>query len=102
MTEAYISFGWLGVFLIMFLMGLFYSIYQEFFFTTNSGLLMTSMGIALLPQMISIESQMAAYLGGLLQQIFLTLVIFLPVIRWPTETSPRHIGFVTTRVEPSH
>jgi oligosaccharide repeat unit polymerase len=102
MTEAYISFGWLGVFLIMFLMGLFYSIYQEFFFTTNSGLLMTSMGIALLPQMISIESQMAAYLGGLLQQIFLTLVIFLPVIRWRIETSPRHIGFVTTRVEPSH
>lgn len=82
LTEAYISFGWLGVVGIMFLMGIFYDAYRRMFFSSRSDLLMTGVGIALLPQMISIESQMAAYLGGIVQQVAFTLLVFLPVIRW--------------------
>jgi len=82
MTEAYISFGWYGVMGIMFLIGIFYDVYRRILFSVNSGLLMVGLGIALLPQMISIESQMATYLGGILQQVIFTLLIFSPVIRW--------------------
>ena len=82
MTEAYISFGWYGVVGIMFLMGIFYDVYRNMFFTNRVGWLMTALGIALLPQMMSIESQMAAYLGGIVQQVGFTLLVFLPVIRW--------------------
>jgi hypothetical protein len=81
MTEAYISFGWFGVVGIMFLMGIFYDFYQKIFFAKTSGDLMLGLGVALLPQMIGIEAQMAGYLGGILQQVLLTLLVFLPVIR---------------------
>ncbi|HEY5405131.1 MAG TPA: hypothetical protein VIK24_19825, partial [Pyrinomonadaceae bacterium] len=45
-----------------------------------SGGLMFCIGIAMIPQMIGIEAQMATYLGGILQQVLLTLIVFLPVI----------------------
>ena len=48
---------------------------------------MVGVGLALLPQMITIESQMATYLGGILQQVIFTLVIFSPVIRWRSQRS---------------
>jgi hypothetical protein len=81
MPEAYISFGWFGVLGIMFLLGIFYDVYQRTFFAKSSGGLMFCIGVALIPQMIGIEAQMAGYLGGILQQVLLTLIIFLPVIR---------------------
>ncbi len=82
LTESYISFGWYGVVGIMFLMGIFYDIYRNLFFSKGSGFLMTGIGIALLPQMMAIESQMAAYLGGIVQQVVFTLLVFLPVFIW--------------------
>ena len=82
LAEAYISFGWLAVVIIMIMMGIFYDAYRTIFFSSRSGLLMMAVGIALLPQMVGIESQMAGYLGGLVQQIVFILIIFAPVIRW--------------------
>jgi hypothetical protein len=87
MTEAYISFGWYGVVGIMFLIGIFYDVYRRVLFSHNSGLLMVGVGLALLPQMITIESQMAAYLGGIVQQVIFTLLVFSPVIRWRSPQS---------------
>jgi hypothetical protein len=82
LTEAYISFGLYGIVGIMFLMGVFYDVYRNLFFLKSSGFLMTGIGIALLPQMLAIESQMAAYLGGIVQQVVFTLLVFLPVFGW--------------------
>lgn len=82
LTEGYISFGWYGVLGVMFLLGIFFGFYQRTFLGKSSGLLMSSLGIALLPQMLGIESQMATYLGGIIQQVAFSLVILLPVIRW--------------------
>ncbi len=48
---------------------------------------MVGMGMALLPQLLVIESQMAPYLGGIVQQIVLTLIIFLPIIRFTPRRS---------------
>jgi len=95
LTEAYISFGTFGVLLIMFLMGIFYDLYRQLFFLKGSGFLMTGIGIAILPQMMTIESQMAAYLGGVVQQVLFTLVIFLPVFVW------KRRGATSVEVSPS-
>jgi hypothetical protein len=82
LTEAFINFGWLGVIGVMFLVGIFFDVYQRMLFGEHSSLLLSSLGIALLPQMLTLESQMAAYVGGLAQQIILSLVVLVPIIRW--------------------
>ncbi len=82
LAEAFINFGWLGVIGIMFLLGMFFDFYQSAFLSKSSGLLMSSLGIALLPQMLGVESQMATYLGGIVQQVGLSLLVLLPIIRW--------------------
>jgi hypothetical protein len=101
LPEAYISFGWYGVVVIMFLMGIFYDIYRGMFFNNGPGVLMTGIGIALLPQMMTIESQMAAYLGGIVQQVVLTLLIFLPIFIWKRSRPIDVPSFRTGRVRPS-
>jgi hypothetical protein len=80
LTEAYINFGWIGVVVIMFMLGIFFDFYSRFFFAESSGLVLSSLGIVLLPQMLAIESQMAQYVGGLVQQTLLSLLVMLPAI----------------------
>lgn len=79
LIEGYISFGWLGGLGVMFLLGIFFDFYQETFLNKESGVLMVGLGVALLPQFIVIEAQMAQYLGGFVQQIFLLLLLALPI-----------------------
>ena len=86
LTEAYINFGWPGVVCIMLLMGIFFDFYGKFFFSKGSGLVLTSLGIVLLPQMLAVESQMAQYLGGIVQQAAFALLILLPAIRLRRKT----------------
>jgi hypothetical protein len=81
LAEGYINFGWIGVLGIMFLAGIFFDFYQTAFLSTTSGALMTAIGVMLLPQFLSVESQVAQYLGGILQQLVVTLVVMLPIIR---------------------
>jgi hypothetical protein len=80
LTEGYINFGWVGVVGIMFLLGIFYGAFQRIFLTDTSSILFHGIGMALLPQLLGIEAQMAAYLGGILQQVLLTLLVFSPII----------------------
>jgi len=81
LSESYISFAWPGVVGIMFLLGIFFDFYQNLFFSRSSGILLGSIGVILLPQMLGIESQMAVYLGGIIQQTLFVLVVFLPALR---------------------
>ena len=81
LTEAYISFAWTGLVGIMLLLGIFFDFYQNFFFSRSSGVLLGSLGVVLLPSMLGIESQMAAYLGGVIQQVLFVLLVFLPALR---------------------
>jgi hypothetical protein len=80
LTEGYISFGWLGAMGIMFLLGVFFDFYQNAFLTKQSGIILTALGIVLLPQFLTIESQLAQYLGGVVQQVILTLLVMLPAM----------------------
>jgi hypothetical protein len=82
LTEAYMNFGWYGVVLIMFFLGVFLDFYRRFFFSESSGLVLSSMGMVLLPQMLAIDTQMAQYLGGISQQVLFSLLVFLPAVRW--------------------
>lgn len=81
LTEGYINFGWPGVFTIMFLIGIFLDLYVRFLFGPSSGLVLSSLGIVLLPQALGVESQMATYLGGIIQQVALSLLVLLPALR---------------------
>jgi hypothetical protein len=81
LTEGFMNFGWVGVVGIMFLAGIFFDFYQKTFLAKTSGALMTGIGVILLPQFLSVESQMAQYVGGILQQVLVTLVVMLPIIR---------------------
>lgn len=80
LTESYISFGWVGVVSIMFLFGVFYGFFENWFLSSNSGLLFQSIGVALLFPILGIESQASVYLGGLIQQVLLTFLIFTPIV----------------------
>jgi hypothetical protein len=81
LAEGFMNFGWAGVVGIMFLAGVFFDFYQKTFLSKSSGALMTGIGVILLPQFLAVESQMAQYVGGLLQEIMISLVVMLPIIR---------------------
>jgi hypothetical protein len=81
LTEGFINFGWAGVVGIMFLAGIFFDFYQKTFLAKSSGALMTGIGVILLPQFLAVESQMAQYVGGIMQQVVVTLIVMLPIIR---------------------
>lgn len=80
LTEGFISFGWPGALGIMFLLGVFFDFFQSTFLAKASGQLLISLGIVLLPQFLTIESQLAQYLGGIIQQVVFTLIIMLPAM----------------------
>jgi len=81
LTEGFMNFGWAGVVSIMFLAGVLFDFYQRTFLSKTSGALMTGIGVILLPQFLGVESQMAQYVGGILQQVVVTLLVMLPLIR---------------------
>ena len=82
LTEAYINFGWVGVPLVMFLLGVFLDFFQRTFFAKTSGLLFNAIGVVFLPLLLGIEAQMAQYLGGMVQQVVMILIVMLPLLRF--------------------
>ncbi|MEA2173649.1 MAG: hypothetical protein QOD00_1241 [Blastocatellia bacterium] len=80
LTEGFINFGWAGVVGIMFLLGIFFDFYERTFLSNISGALMNAIGFVLLPQFLSIESQLAAYLGGIIQSLVIIFVVAMPVM----------------------
>ena len=81
LTEGYIAWGWTGVALVMFLMGVFYDFFGSAFLSNQRGDLFRAIGVCLLFHLMAIESQLSQYLGGMLQQILVTILVFLPVLR---------------------
>jgi hypothetical protein len=81
LTESYISFGWWGPPMIMFLVGMLLDWLRYSFLNINSGILLNAIGVALLPNFLAIESQMAQYISGLVQAVALTMVVLVPVMK---------------------
>jgi hypothetical protein len=85
LAEAYINFGWPGVICIMFAIGIILGFYERSFLAKDSSTLFLAIGVALLPGILGIEAQMSAYLGGVIQTVLLTILVFLPVLRRPAK-----------------
>jgi hypothetical protein len=85
LTEGYINFGWPGVILVMLLVGVLFDVVATTFLSRGSGYLFAAIGIAILLQFMTIESQMALYVGGLVQKVALALLLLVPA----TRTVPR-------------
>jgi hypothetical protein len=81
LSEGYINFSWPGAMGIMFLLGIFFDFYQTTFLSIKSGPLLQAVGVVLLPTFLSIESQLAQYLGGIIQEVVVILVVMLPAIK---------------------
>ena len=80
LAEGYISFGWAGALGIMFLLGIFFDFFQSTFLSRASGQVLSALGIVLLPQFMTIESQLGQYVGGIVQQVLFTLLVMLPAM----------------------
>ncbi len=81
LTEGFMNFSWPGAVGIMFLLGIFFDFYQTTFLSIKSGPLLQAVGVVLLPTFLSIESQMAQYLGGITQEVVVILIVMLPAIK---------------------
>jgi hypothetical protein len=81
LAESYINFGWLGPVLIMFPLGIFLGSLQRIVLHADSGLLFSSVGAVLVPQLLTVEAQMAEYVAGLAQQVFVVLLVLIPVLK---------------------
>ncbi len=81
LTEGFMNFSWPGAVGIMFLLGIFFDFYQTTFLSIKSGPLLQAVGVVLLPTFLSIESQMAQYLGGIIQEVVVILIVMLPAVK---------------------
>jgi hypothetical protein len=95
-SESYINFGWLGPVIIIFPLGIFLGTLQRIFLRADSGLLLSSVGAVLVPQLVAVESQMAEYVAGLAQQVFVVLLVLIPVLK----SRARGKAFLTRRFAP--
>jgi len=87
-AESYISFGWVGPLMIMPCLGLFLGLFQEVFLRARSGLLLSGIGVASLPGLLSVESQMAVYIAGIVQQVLFAIIVLAPILEFHQEANP--------------
>jgi hypothetical protein len=80
LAEGYISFGWVGAAIVMVFVGVVLDCISAVMLTRDAGVLMKGLGMALLPGFVGMESQMAQYLGGILQTAGLSIVMMLPIV----------------------
>ena len=83
LAESYINFGCFGPPLVMFVIGLLLNIIRHYFLDAEQGEFLRCLGIALLPTLLTIESQAAQYLSGIVQAVLLTIVVFMPALHLP-------------------
>jgi O-antigen polysaccharide polymerase Wzy len=79
-AESYINFGWFGPVLVIFPLGIFLGSFERIFLHSDSGVFFSCLGAVLLPQLLTIEAQMAQYVAGLVQQIGLVLLVLVPTL----------------------
>ena len=79
LTESYINFGWFGPPVVMFCLGILLGLFDKIFLRPGSGLLLNSIGVALLPQLLLVEAQLAQYIAGVGQQVAVALITLAPM-----------------------
>jgi hypothetical protein len=79
-AESFINFGWWGPFLVMLPLGIFFEYFQYTCLARDSGWVLNAIGIALIPSFLTVESQLAQYLSGIVQCIAVSLLVLWPVL----------------------
>ena len=79
LPESYINFGWFGPPVVMFCLGILLGLFDKIFLRPGSGLLLNSIGAALLPQLVPVEAQLAQYIAGFGQQVAVALITLAPM-----------------------
>jgi len=79
LPESYINFGWFGPPVVMFCLGILLGLFDKIFLRPRSGLLLNSIGVALLPQLLPVEAQLAQYIAGFGQQVAVALITLAPM-----------------------
>jgi len=92
LPESYINFGWLGPPVVMFCLGILLGLFDRIFLRPGSGLLLNSIGVALLPQLVPVEGQLAQYIAGFGQQIAVALITLAPMFDLHRNESYRDAG----------
>ena len=80
--EAYMNFGWIGIPVVMCLAGVILGIFERIFLWHDAGVFASAVGLAYVLQLLSLNGQAAAYFGGMIQIVGLTIAIFLPALRF--------------------
>src|ERR1035438_461152 len=80
-AESYINFGWLGPAIVILPLGIFLGSVQRLLLRADCGLLFSSLGAVLVPQLLTVESQMGEYVAGLAQQIVVILLVLVPILK---------------------
>jgi hypothetical protein len=91
LVEGYINFGWFGTALVMFLIGVFLDFWNETFLSRDVWLAL-GLGLAMVPELLLVEFQMAQYASGIVQHVLLTFVVFAPISYWPKRVSAKVAG----------
>jgi hypothetical protein len=79
LPESYINFGWFGPPVVMFCVGILLGLFDKIFLRPASGLLLNSVGVALLPPLLLVEAQLAQYVAGFGQQVAVALITLAPM-----------------------
>jgi hypothetical protein len=97
-AESYINFGWFGPLLVILPLGIFLGSFERIFLHSDSGLLFSCLGAVLVPHLVAIESQMAEYVAGMVQQIVLVFLVLVPTLEMRTQERehPRPVPIPTS------
>ena len=63
----------------MFCLGILLGLFDRIFLRPSSGLLLNGIGVALLPQLVPVEGQLAQYIAGFGQQIAVAFITLAPM-----------------------
>jgi hypothetical protein len=79
LPESYINFGWVGPPVVMFCLGILLGLFDRIFLRPSSGLLLNSLGVTLLPGLLTVDAQLAQYVAGVGQQVAVALITLAPM-----------------------
>jgi len=88
--EAYMNFGWAGVPLVMCVAGVILGVFERIFLGQRAGVFASAVGLAYVLQLLSLNGQAAAYFGGMIQIVGLTILVFLPGLRFKKRPARIH------------
>ena len=86
--EAYMNFGWVGIPVVMGAAGIVLGIFERVLLGRTAGKFASAVGLAYVLALLALNGQAAAYFGGMVQVVGLTIVVFLPGLRFKNQ-SPR-------------